>query len=77
MTNNGFMSVLRDYAQAARRKRKSYAPAVKHLVELRMAEIDTGSMSADEVAQKRQQLQDIVMREYAPFDHTFSFEAGG
>ena len=77
MTNNMFMSVLRDYAQAARQKRKSFAAPVRRLVDLRMAALDDGQTTPEALAEHRQRLQDTVMREYAPFDHTFSFEAVG
>lgn len=74
MTNNRFISILRDYAALARTRRTSYADAVHELVDARQLSV---SLTVSGDAERDKQLraaEDTAMREYGKFDEAFSFE---
>lgn len=77
MTQNAFMSVLRDYASIARRKRVSYAVPVHALVALREARIRSDVTDVNERERLIASMHDAVMREYGREDAGFTFDAVG
>lgn len=76
MTNNRFISALRDYAALARARRVSYAPAVQRLVQLRMEAVEQGDGTPEEMDAKRAEIQSAAAREYGKFDAAFGQPVG-
>lgn len=71
MTNNSFIQIIRDYAQIARKRGRSYAEPVNELLAMQLQQVEQSSLTdADKSAQKAF-YQDVVTREYAQFDSNY------
>ena len=77
MTSTSYISLLRDYAAAARRRKTSYASAVHALVALRVEAIAAKNASPEETAKAQEEARQIARREYGKEDSAFTFDAVG
>jgi hypothetical protein len=76
MTNNRFISALRDYAALARARRVSYAAAVKRLVDLREESALLGVEEPSDREKVMREIRGAAVREYGKFDAEFSIPDG-
>jgi len=67
-----FLGLIRNYAAAALKKRKSYAEPVRHIVALYVASVKEQALPADEEAKRIAAAQSAALREYGREDSTFS-----
>lgn len=71
-----FLGMLRNYAQAALRKRRSYAPQVKHMLDLYAAALDQEDITDAERQKRMDVARSAAVREYGREDSEFSLTDG-
>jgi hypothetical protein len=77
MTFGSFVNLIRQYAVAAQRKRRSYAAQVNHLAALYADGVEERGLPAEEAQQEKERAWGVIEREYARNDAAWERPAAG